>query len=72
MFELEILDVGKVYAWNVWDQGFDTEDKIRNQILEDHKDILIQISKDMENKEDMEFNQKIGAGSFGSDWQYIG
>ena len=58
MFQLEIFDGEQVYACNVCDQGFDTEGEIRDHILEDHKDIVIQISNDMENKEDMELNQK--------------
>jgi hypothetical protein len=63
MFQLEIFDGEQVYACNVCDQGFDTEGEIRDHILEDHKDIVIQISNDMENKEDMEVNQKSVAGN---------
>lgn len=58
LFQLKVVDSEQIYACNVCDQGFDTEGEIRDHILEDHKDIVIQISNDMENKEDMELNQK--------------
>ena len=51
LFQLKILNGKEVYACKVCDQGFDKEDKITNNIVENHKEIMIEISKDMEKKE---------------------
>ena len=50
MFQLEILDGEQVYACNVCDQGFDIEDEIKKHIVDNHKEIMIEISKYMDNK----------------------
>ena len=52
LFQLEVLHGAQIYACNVCDQGFDKEDEITKHIKEDHTDIMIKISEDMENKED--------------------
>ena len=49
MFQLEVLDGEQVYACNVCDNGFESEDKIIKHIKEDHKEIMVEISKNMKN-----------------------
>ena len=48
MFQIEILEGEHVYAWNICDEGFDTEEEITNYIVKYHKDIVIQIIEDLE------------------------
>ena len=51
MIQLEVLDGEQIYACTVCDQGFDRKDKITKHIVEDHKEIITEISKNIENKE---------------------
>ena len=51
-FQIEILKGELVYACNICDEGFDIEDKIKKHIAFNHKDILIEISKNVEEEED--------------------
>ena len=48
LFQLEVLDGEEIYACNVCDQGFDNEDKTKNHIADNHKEIMIEISKFMD------------------------
>ena len=57
---MEVLDGEEIYACNVCDQGFDREDEIKKHVLDDHKEIVIEISKDSENKEETKLNVKCG------------
>ena len=52
LFQLEFLDGDQMYACNVCDQGFDIENEIKKHIIDNHKEIIIEISKYMENKEE--------------------
>ena len=56
LFQLEVLDGKQVYACNVCNHGFDMEDKIKKHITKDHKEIITEISKDMKNNEETNFN----------------
>ena len=56
LFQLEVLDGEQVYACNVCNHGFDMEDKIKKHIIKDHKEIVIEISKDMKNNEVTDLN----------------
>ena len=60
LFQLEVLNGEQIFACNVCDQGFDKEDAIKKHVVEDHREIIIEISEDMENKES-------NAGSISSD-----
>ena len=60
LFQLKVVDSEQIYACNVCDQGFDGVDKIMKRIVDDHKDIIIKIIKDMENKEEDKFNDESG------------
>ena len=48
LFQLEVLDGDQIYACNVCDQGFDIENEIKKHIIDNHKEIIIEISKYME------------------------
>ena len=50
LFQLEVVDGDELYACNVCDQGFDIEDEIKKHIVDNHKEIMIEISKYMDNK----------------------
>ena len=52
LFQLEFLDGDQMYACNVCDQRFDIENEIKKHIIDNHKEIIIEISKNMENKEE--------------------
>ena len=67
LFQMEILDGEEIYACNVCDQGFDREDEIKKHVLDDHKEIVIEISKDSESKEETKLNVTSGD----DDGQYI-
>ena len=56
LFQREVLDGEQVYACNVCNHGFDMEDKIKKHIIKDHKEITTEISKDMKNNEETNFN----------------
>ena len=49
LFKLEVLDSEQIYVCNVCDNFFDSEDKIKKHITEDHKEVIVEINKDMEN-----------------------
>ena len=49
LFQIEVLDGEEVYACNVCNEGFDREDEIMKHILDGHKEIVIELSKDSEN-----------------------
>ena len=51
-FQIEYLAGEQVYACNICDEGFDIEDKIKIHISKDHKDILIEISKNVDGEEE--------------------
>ena len=48
LFQLEVLDGDQIYACNGCDQGFDIENEINKHIIDNHKEIIIEISKYME------------------------
>ena len=58
MFTLEVLDGEQIYDCNVCDNGFDSEDEIKKHIKEDHKEIIVEISKNMENIGKAELNDE--------------
>ena len=60
LFQLKVVDSEQIYACHVCDQGFDGVDKITKRIVDYHKDIIIKIGKDMENKEEEKFNDESG------------
>ena len=45
MFQIEIVEGEQVYACNICDEGFDKEAEIRQDIVEDHKEIIPHISE---------------------------
>ena len=47
LFQIEALEGEQVFACNVCNEGFDIEDNVRKHITSDHTDILMQISKDI-------------------------
>ena len=49
LFQLEVLGGEQIYVCNVCDNGFDNEDKIKKHIMEDYKEIIVKINKDIEN-----------------------
>ena len=51
-FQIEFLEGEQVYACNICDEGFDIEDEIKKHIAVNHKDILIEISKNIDEEED--------------------
>ena len=50
--QIEFLEGVQVYACNICDEWFDIEDKIKKYIAVNHKDILIEISKKVDEEED--------------------
>ena len=52
LFQIEVLDGEEIYACNVCNEGFDREDEIMKHISDDHKEIVIEISEDSDNKEE--------------------
>ena len=64
-FNSNRLDGEHVYACNIYDEGFDRDDKIKKKpISKDHKEIDIHINKDMDKKEAIELNDKSIDASF--------
>ena len=55
MFQIEILEGESVFACNICNEGFDQDYEIRKHIEEDHNEIVMQISKALEENEDSEF-----------------
>ena len=51
---MEVLNGELVYACNVCNKGFDSDDKVKNHIEKDHKDILIEINKNIEEDKDVD------------------
>ena len=52
---MEALNGEQVYACNVCNEGFDSDDEVKKHIEIDHKDILIEINKNIE--EDKDFDE---------------
>ena len=42
------MDSEELYACNIWNDGFDTEDEVKNHIEIYHKETLNQINKNIE------------------------
>ena len=51
-YQIEVLNGEQVYACNICDEGFDTEDELKKHISVDHKDVLIEISEKIDEDED--------------------
>ena len=52
LFQIEILEGEQVYACNVCDQGFDRDEEIRTHIEIDHKEIILQISENIDKEKE--------------------
>ena len=64
LFQIEVLEGVEVFACNVCDEGFDKEDEVSNHITINQKDILIQISNDVDSDEEESCSEE----SFGDSW----
>ena len=64
LFQIEVLEGVEVFACNVCDEGFDKEDEVSNHIIINQKDILIQISNDVDSDE----KESCSEESFGDSW----
>ena len=53
----------QVYSCNICDEGFDTEEEIENDIVKYHKEIIIQISEDLEEEAEITLDE-----SYGESW----
>ena len=51
-FQIEFLEGEQVFACNICDEGFDIEDENKKHIAVNHEDILIEISKNVDEEED--------------------
>ena len=51
MFQMEILAGEEVFACNICDEGFDTDDQVRKHIEILHKEILMQIKTNLDKEE---------------------
>ena len=51
---LKVLNGEQVYACNVCNKGFDSDDEVKKHIKIDHKDILIEINKNIEEGKDFD------------------
>ena len=60
MFQLEVLEGKEIYACNICNEGFDTNDEIKNHIEIAHKDILVQIRKNVEEAADSSSDESCG------------
>ena len=63
MFTIEIVEGEQVYACNICDEGFDKEAEIRQDIVEDHKEIIPHISEKLEEEEESDLDE-----SYGDSW----
>ena len=67
LFQMEFVEGEQVYACNVCNEGFDKSDKIKTHIEKEHKDILIQIGKDI-NEDDESESDSSNDESYGEAW----
>ena len=51
------------WTGNICGEGFDTEEEIENDIVKYHKEIIIQISEDLEEEEESTLDE-----SYGKSW----
>ena len=52
MFQFEVLEGKEIYACNICNKGFDTNDEVKNHIQTAHNDVLAQIRKNVEEAAD--------------------
>ena len=57
-YQIEFIEGEQVYACNICDEGFDSEDEIKEHIAVDHKDILIEISKNVDEREEEDYSEE--------------
>ena len=67
LFQMEFVEGEQVYACNVCNEGFDKSDEIKTHIEKEHKDILIQIGKDI-NEDDESESDSSNDESYGEAW----
>ena len=75
MFQIEIVDGEQVYVCSICDEGFDTDDEIRNHILKDHEEIVLQINEGNEEEEESDLDESYGdswLAKFNNDGDLIG
>ena len=68
LFQMEFVEGEQVYACNVCSKCFDKSDKIKRHIEKEHKDIIVQISKDIHDKDESELNSSSNDESYGAAW----
>ena len=68
LFQMEIVEGEQLYACNVCDEGFEKSDQIRNHIENNHKEIILQLSKDINNEEGSESDSTCSEESYGDTW----
>ena len=56
MFQIEVLEGQPVFACNICNEGFKQDYEIRKHIEEEHNEIVMQITKALEENEDCEFD----------------
>lgn len=66
LFQMEIVEGEKLYVCNVCDKGFEEDDKIRKHIQRNHKEIILQINKEI--NEESESDSNSGEESYGDAW----
>ena len=75
MFQLEVLEGKEIYACNICNEGFGTNDKVKNHIETLHKDILVQIRKNVEETADSSSDESYGyawLAMYDDDGNFIG
>ena len=67
LFQMEFVEGEQVYACNVCNKGFDKSEEMKTHIEKEHKDILIQIGKDI-NEDDESESDSSNDESYGEAW----
>ena len=57
-----------VYAYNVFDEGFDRNNEIKNHVEKEHKDIQVQIRKDIHKEHKSVSDSSNTDESYGEAW----
>ena len=65
---MEMVEGEQLYACNVCDEGFEKSDQIRKHIESNHKEIIKQISKDINNQEGSESGSTCSEESYVDTW----
>ena len=68
LFQMEFIEDEQVYACNVCNKGFDKNKEIKKHIEKEHKDIIVQIRKDMKEEDESDSDISSNDESYGDAW----